>query len=222
MYFLIASIASAAYLVTAIAGVFCYRRLDKPARILAIYFIITAIFNPIQVYMARHDINTIRMYHFFSPMEYLFYVYAFSYWTGNIKLTKILRYSIIGFFILSAANSLRMPDINHFSFAALAIAYMVYVFISSLAVYNLIKGDTGRITVSPVFWLALSLLVISANNELWYAINESLPVSQLYIAICNIHNFVSILACLLSTVGFLLYRYPAKTDKAPEVSVYWN
>ena len=115
-----------------------------------------------------------------------------------------------------------MPDINHFSSAALAIAYLVYVLISSLAIYNLIKADTGRITTSPVFWLALSLLVISANNELWYAINESLNFGRLYDAIFNIHNVVNILSCLISTIGFLLYRYPAKTDNAPEVSVYWN
>lgn len=205
-------------LFTAAAGIIYYRLQDRPAKFLTWYFITVAIISPILTYLAYHGKNSIRLYHFYDPIEYFYLVFAFSYWTGNAKLTKILRYSIFGFLLLSAANSLRMPDINHYNYAALTIAHLIYVFISTWAIFYLVRGDRGNLAANPVFWLAISLFVMSADNSLWYAINEYLPFDKYWILLLNVHKVIDIISFLLSAVGFFLYRYPECAERASEVT----
>ena len=206
----------------AIAGITCYRRLSKGAKILTYYFVIAAIVDIVSFYLVRSGHNSVILYHFFDPIEYFCFVFAFSYWTGNVKLTKILRFSIIGFFMLSLINSLRMQDIFHYSFAALSIAYLVYVLVSSLTISNLIRNDTGVIHTNPVFWLAASLFVMSANNALFYMVGAKIPNPEFANIYLFIHQIVNIVASFLATIGLVLYRYVEQDRNIPEVSVYWN
>ena len=90
----------------AIAGIICYRQLDRPAKILAYYYIIAALTDLIGFYIMRHGHSNMILYHFFDPVEYACLVFAFSYWTGNAKITRMLRYSIFGFIALTLINSL--------------------------------------------------------------------------------------------------------------------
>jgi len=206
----------------AIAGIISYRHLSRGAKILAFYYVIAAIVDLTGFYLIRHGQSNIKLYHFFDPVEYFCLVYGFSYWIGSIKLTKILRYSIIVFVILSVVNSLRMPDINHYSFAALAIAYVVYVVISSIVIYNLIKSDTGGTHKNPVFWLAASLFIMSTNNVLYYTINITGQDIRLLEIFNYVHQFFNIIAFILAAIGLLIYNYIDGKVTAPEVSVYWN
>ena len=220
--FFLAFLATLVSILPAIAGIFCFRWLARPAKILTFYYIFAALFGLIEYYMAINGINNVRFYHFYDPIEYFFIVFAFSYWTANKKTTLIFRYSIIGFFAISFANTFRMPNLNQYSSNALTVAYLAYVFISSSTIYNIIKRDTGKMTANPVFWLALSLFVLSSNNGLWYAISDYLQYNLFYKIFLNIHNAFNLISSVLAAIGLILYKYPAKTDQAPEASIYWN
>lgn len=206
----------------AIAGVFCYRHLNRPAKILTFYFIVVTIIENASFYLIGKGQNSIRLYHFFDPIEYFCIVFAFSYWMGNQTLNRVMRYSIIAFLALSLANSLRMEDINHYSYAALSIAYLVYVFVSSYAIYQLIIADRGAITLDPIFWLAASLLIMSANNEFWYAFNGYLENMEIRKIFYLLHLVFNILSYLMTAVGFLLFKFPVSRKAQTELSIFWK
>ena len=206
----------------AIAGIACYRYLSKAARILVLYYILVVIVELFSRFIMRSGHTNIWLYHFFDPFEYLAIALAFSYWIANQKLKKALRYSIPGFIIISIANSIRMPDIYHYSYDALSVAYVVYALISSYTIYEIIIGERGVVTSNPVFWLAASLLMMSVNNELWYALHDTWVKTEYYLLIFNLHNIFNIISFVFSTFGIIRFRHLDKVEKASEVSVYWN
>lgn len=206
----------------AIAGIVCYRHLGKAAKILAYYYLLVVLVEFFLRFLPKLGYTNTWVYHFFDPVEYLFIALAFSYWMKNKKVAKILKFSIPVFWTISLANSLRMSDIFHYSYAALSVAYLVYVFVSSYAIYKIITYENEIITLNPVFWLAGSLLIMSANNELWYALHDLWVTSQKYLLIFNLHKVFNLISFVLSSAGLILYRYHKKVEKTSEVSIYWN
>ena len=109
------------------------------------------------------------IHYIYMPMEYGIFALVFSYWHDNIRVKKILLWSIPIFAFICLVNALEQPQLTRTNSFIASLACSLYVPITAYTLYRIQKGKAGILLKDPRFWVSSALLLYAAGALSYFA-----------------------------------------------------
>jgi len=137
------------------AGIFYIRRLDGPMKLLVLLMMVVGITEVSSFFLI--EILKIQYYwihHLYSPVEYTLFALIFSKWINHRLYSKLIKYSIPVFLILSIFNSLFLQNLNELNSYAITLGQIIYTAVTLYVLYQVMAEDSGHILQHHMFWVS--------------------------------------------------------------------
>lgn len=184
------------------AGLIGYCKFPRPFKILTIYFIVVVIVESYGTYQFFHSGYLNWVYYFFTPIEYVFILYAFSFWQKKPSIRKLMLLSIPVFLIFCLAYDFLFCSFYVYSDFPDTILITIFVAIAAYTLLNLYKEDRGTLINNPIFWVCISLILFSSSYIIFCVVEFALPETRI-IFLWVFHIIINIISNQFFTVGFI-------------------
>lgn len=203
---LLGDISAHSSIIPFLLGVIFFRNFSKDLKLYTIFFGIAVIFDQIVTYLSSKQQNSWFLINIWILIEYCGTIYVFSYWQKNIRIQKVLRWSIPAYSIFwFIAKIFQMEDLHWFPQYTRSIESII---LTIVAIYTLIKlGETGTyINKHYQFWVCIGVLFYFSGNIILFSLSDLRLVINLFI----VHSILNILANFLYAGGFWCHHYQLK------------
>lgn len=202
----IALISGHSSIIPFIFGIVFFQGFAKDLKLYVILFGIAVVFDQIINYLGSQKQNTWLLINFWILIEYVGTVYVFSYWQKNIRVQKVLRWSIPIYFVFwLIAKVFQIEDLHWFPQYTRSIASII---LTIVAIYTLIKlGETGTYIYKHYqFWVCVGVLFYFSGNIILFSLSDLRLVINLFL----IHTILNIFANFFYAGGFWCHHYQLK------------
>ena len=180
-------------------ALFGFQRRPVELRILAGYFLVTALLSGIMRYLASQGDWTFWLMHIYTPLEYGFFAVIFSFWERNLAVRRIIRLSVPLFVAFCLIIKLFAEGQNEFDNFSASIESVLLVALSLRAFVDLNASNPESIFALPRFWISAAVLLYFAGSLIIFS--QGTLESSLW----SIHNVLNISSNLLFAVAFLCH-----------------
>jgi len=171
-------------LISAAIGLACLNKVERGFKWLAILMVLTVVSELIAKYLVygleKQDNNIV--YHFFTPVEYAFYVIIFLQFLEDKKWHWRLWLSAIALFLFEILNTMYIQPLNVTSTNVIIAESVLLVFLSLVFFLKIRETPSQRILLREgVFWFnsavlcyyAFSILVWGFHNMKVYNLDNA-------------------------------------------------
>ena len=183
-----------------------FRDLGKDLKLYTIFFGVSVVFDQIINYLAEHGQNSWLFGNIFHLIEYIMIIYVFSHWQKNIRLQRVLHWSIPVYTIfwiwVKIFGIEYMDKFPHYTRSVAAII------IAILAIYTLIKLEENESYIYKhyQFWICVGALLYFSGNIVLFSLSDIVLVNNLFF----IHSILNISANFLYAGGFWCCHFQLK------------
>jgi hypothetical protein len=188
-------------LITAsVACVVFFKHAQKTFRLLAVLTVLTLLSELIARYVASIIMDNSIVYHFFTPVEFLFYVLIYKQFFSNKKWNYILWICFILFVLAEILNTIFYQPLSVTN-TNIIILESVLLVVFSLSLFIKIRESDydGDLIKEGIFWFNSAVLFYYACSILIWGFH-SIKVYYMKNPPMFIYNFLQILSGLLYAV----------------------
>lgn len=163
-YPILAHVSAASYSIPASIGIWRFRRLEKPMKLLAILAVLACIQLGVEFLVAKwiHNNSAETDYYEFVEFWFLWAVYFVFLPKKGYRLLLILLGTLFAAtWIIRISCS---PDTIGMGSSVNIASRIVLVAVSLVALYSLVTTGTSRLVEVPVFWVAMGVILYSAGT----------------------------------------------------------
>lgn len=147
------------------AGLYHYRRLIKPTRILFWLLVYTFISELAALYIKHNIGNNVYIYHLYNPIQYTLVTYAFYL---ELRKYRFMWYSIFAFWVFTLINGIFWEPFLTMFCANLSIIKSILTSLWALLYFYELFHNVSehKFTDYPLVWISIGLLVFNVTNIL--------------------------------------------------------
>ena len=127
--------------------------------------------------LSYNEINFYIVYHFYIPIEYVFWIYYFYAINDKKIVKKVLLYSVPTFMLLCLFVSINLTQIDGFPNIQLNIEGILLIIVATYSIFTIEIKKNISVFSRPVFWVCVAVLIyytsISPFTALYNFILES-------------------------------------------------
>ncbi len=178
-------------LVAVCAGVYTYKRLAKPTKILFWLLAYTFVSELVALYIRKTVGNNVFIYHIFNPIQYTLLTYAFY-----LELRHwFMLYSIFLFWVFAIVNGIFWEPFLTMFCANLSMTKSILTTVWALLYfYELLENvNEHKFLDYPLVWVSIGLLIFNANLVglgLFNLLNQNNPTTLLLSNVRSFTNYV--------------------------------
>jgi len=188
-----------------ITGVIRYKRLSREFRVLFFFFFIGALYEFVQVWMAKHGINNLWTSHIYHAGEFVVFMWVLAIWEERPRIKRLMVLSISIYLVLWVILKFTFnPIMEGVDTLALPV-HIVFTILSIRLLHVLVEKERSLLLTIPRFWFLAGLLIYSSGDLVMYALSsviEQLPI-EIYGKVWQYHWLVDSIANILFAAGFL-------------------
>ena len=191
-------------LLPVIAAIFYYRRFNKTFKILAVFFILSALFDLALIVVLKLGLqNNAPLLHLFVVISILFLSIVYYRTLGNGLLKKLIVVLVVLALLFVIFNSLFIEGIWAFPSISNTVQSVLFITFSLFYFYQLLSNqEVIHIEKQGLFWINAGVLVyFSSNIFLFMLFNRIIEAQEWNLWI--IHSITNIIANVLYTIGLL-------------------
>ena len=201
---LLAFVSWASYAIPTIAGIWRFKRLDRPMKIFLLFCIWSSIEVSVEYVLSSNRINNHLLINYGYLIDTLFLSILYSSSTDDKKTKKIFLFLTLIF------GCLWIVDALFFAFAAklnseMAMTSRILIIIMSILILFDVVRKTDRLLVDEsIFWISTGFALYSAGVFLIFGLsNELVKLGPIYFLIAwHINWALVIVTNLMFTKGF--------------------
>lgn len=194
-----------------------FRHLCKPLMVIGYYSLFTTILHSCAAYyFILKKGNNQFIFHFLTPIQYLFFCMYFYFLQNNYKLKKVIIGSIPIFILTSFIISFTIQKFDFYnSYSLIGQNFLVTIW-ALLYFKSILESDKfDKLERKPTFFISSAILIFSLSDffiegVMNYMINKKLAYSlQLY----YISEIISFILYAIFILAFIIniYNYRKKT-----------
>jgi hypothetical protein len=172
------------------AGIYNYKRLVKPTKVLFWLMVYTFISELVALYIQFNIGNNVYIYHLYNPIQYSLVTYAFYL---ELRQYRFMLYSIFLFWVFALVNGIYWEPFLTMFCANLSMTKSIlttlWIF---LYFYELLKNvNEYKFLHYPLVWVSIGLLIFNANLVglgLFNLLNQYDPIT---LALSNVRSFTN-------------------------------
>lgn len=178
-------------LVAVCAGVYTYKRLAKPTKMLFWLLVYTFVSELVALYIRKTVGNNVFIYHIFNPIQYSLLTYAFYLELRH----RFMLYSIFLFWVFAIVNGIFWEPFLTMFCANLSMTKSILTTVWALLYfYELLENvNEHKFLDYPLVWLSIGLLIFNANLVglgLFNLLNQNNPTTLLLSNVRSFTNYV--------------------------------
>lgn len=196
-------VAAAADILPLLAGLTYVRHLNRPLRLLILFYLFILGVNVSNIYSHIHQVSNLWGLNAFIMVEYAFLAYIFSFWIDRPKVKKLLQTSIplmiLSWVIVKLCGATLFDTLHYFKVVESSL-------LISLSTYKLHKITSESESPSyqlPEFWISVGVLLYFSGNILLFIAMKLFLDMQLFAKVWMIHVGLNVVANLFYSGGFL-------------------
>lgn len=204
MYQVIHNISALSILLPLGAAIFYFKRFTNTFKILAIFFIVSSVFELALVMMVRYGRpNNAPLIHLFVVVSLIFFGIVYYRTLFNPWLKKLVLFLVPVVIVISIINSIYIEGIWAFPAISNSAQSVLFILFSLLYFHQLLtRQEFVHIEKQGLFWINAGILIyFSSNIFLFMLYNRMIDSITYYFWI--IHSITNIIANILYTIGLL-------------------
>lgn len=179
-----------------IVGASIFRWISKPYRILAVYLFLGAIISIIGYICATQSINNLFLFHFHTLMENILLSTILLFWIDNIKIKRIIIFTMISFSIFWFISKYTFEDISKFDNYTSSLNSSLLIIYSGYAISRQLLDRTKNLLQFPEFWVSTGILVYYSGCFILFALSN-------LVYFWTIHNYLLAISKIFFIAGFI-------------------
>jgi hypothetical protein len=193
--------ALAIYVVPVVIGLFRFKQLNLEMRLILLWFFLAMVVDwfAFGMMLVHKSANWTRYY--YIPVEYAIIAFAFSRWSLNPLIKRILVLSIPVFIAICILSALAKDNLLFNDNLTLPLSCLLYAIISLYTLISLINENYSLIYKNYIFWICAGLLLYSVSGVIFYSLSNYYP---LYIFF-QINTVTMLVSTVFYSVGLLCY-----------------
>ena len=200
----LAYIASLTYLIPAIAGVWRFKKLERPMRFFSFFCVWSCLEAGAEFILSKYHINNYFLINTYFLIDFLLLSILNSYSTEDKRTKRIVLILAIIFAIIWVINKLVFAVPGQMD-NEMAVMSGIFIIIISILIVLAVMKRTDRLLVDEsIFWISMGYALYSAGVLLIFGLsNELLKLGMLYFAVAwHINWSLAIIANLMFTRSF--------------------
>jgi hypothetical protein len=195
--------ALAIYVVPVVIGLFRFKQLNLEMRLVLLWFFLAMVIDwfAFGMMLAHKSANWTRYY--YIPVEYAIIAFAFSRWSLNQRLKRLLILSIPIFMAICVISALAKDNLLFNDNLTIPLSCLLYAIISLNMLISLLNTNYVAIHKNFIFWICAGLLLYSASGVIFYSLSNYYP---LYIYF-QINTATMIVSTIFYSIGLLCYPH---------------
>lgn len=173
------------------AGIYTYKRLAKPTKILFWLLAYTFISELIALYIKTYYGKNVYIYHLYNPVQYTLITYAFYL---EMRHYRFMLYSIFLFWAFAVINGIFWEPFLEMFCANLSMTKSIVTsFWALLYFYELLKNvNEYKFLDYPLVWTSIGFLVFNVTNIVGLGLFNVLPPNDTLAAVIkNVRSFTN-------------------------------
>ncbi len=203
-------------LLVCLLGLFQYKRLSRPYRLLTLFVLVTFLSELATRYFARVYVNSGPVYHLYLPVQY-FFITAFY---GNLlpRWKTALSWSWVVFVLLVLVNAMLYQSPLHFASNIILLSCPVYILCALLSFRNMLSlTDERPLLRQELFWYNTSTLFLYIFTFFCWSFYNILLKSGNTVSVATLTTVMYVLGLQYYIVtGIVIYldaRHSKKKDE---------
>ena len=190
-------------LITWIMGLYNFKKLSSPYRVLTIFILVTFISELTTRIFIKEYRNSCPPYHIYQPLQYFFITTFYFHYLK--KSRAIICWSWVAFIIFSMINTSLMQDVWMVPTNAMLPSNIIYVLCSLLLFKNMLQHtEEKQLLRQGLFWYNTSTLILYTFNFFcWSFFNFLLRTKNSTLALSDITYVLNMQYYL--TTGIVIY-----------------
>jgi hypothetical protein len=188
------------------AGVYAYRRLEKPHKIILFYLVIAGITDGAASYMAHHRTNNLWLLHIYTAIETVLLVWFYRIALVDERIKKGTAYVMVVFPLVCLANIIWGQGILRFNTYTRPVEALIVIYLGLIYFFERSQApvDPGMKVHRFLSWFNTGILLyFSFSFLLFLFFNYLHPNSFLSYVIMTCHATFVLIMYLLFMIGFL-------------------
>jgi hypothetical protein len=200
----LAFISSLTYLIPAIAGIWRFKRLERPMKVFLLLCVWSCIETTAEYILSLRHINNSFLINYYFLIDSLFLSILYSYATEDKRTKRSFFFLTLIFCCVWVFDSLyfSVPDQLN---SEMAVTSRIFIIIVSILIVLDVMKKTDRLLIDePIFWVSAGYALYSAGVLLIFGLsNELLKLGMFYFSIAwHINWSLIIVSNLMFTRGF--------------------
>jgi hypothetical protein len=187
--------------VPVIIGLFRFKRFNIELKLILLWFFLAMACDWYVFWMmlAHKSANWTRYY--YLPAEYAIIAFAFSRWSTNERIKRLLILSIPIFIAICVISAIAKDSLLFDDNLTLPLSCLLYAIISLYTLISLINENYSPIYKNYIFWICAGLLLYSVSGVIFYSLSNYYP---LYIFF-QINTVTMLVSTVFYSVGLICY-----------------
>ena len=189
-----------------LVGLACLRYLDKPLRLLVLFYVFILGVNATNIYSIQNKVSNLWALNIFLLAEYAFLAYIFSLWLDGGKVKKLLHISIP--LMITAWIAAKLAGVSLFgTLHQFKVAESILLIL--LSTYTLHRITSQSETPNyrlPEFWISVGVLLYFSGNILLFIAMKLFLDMKIFAKAWLIHLGLNIIANIFYSGGFVSQR----------------
>jgi hypothetical protein len=200
----LAFISSLTYLIPAIAGIWRFKRLERPMKMFLLLCVWSCIEATAEYILGMKHINNSFLINYYFLIDSLFLSVVYSYSIEDKRTKRTILVLAILFIVIWVIDRLFFAVPGQMNNEMAATSSIFIIIVSILIVLVVIKKTDRLLIDEPIFWVSTGYALYSAGVLLIFGLsNELLKLGMLYFAVAwHINWSLAIVANLMFTRGF--------------------
>jgi lysylphosphatidylglycerol synthetase-like protein (DUF2156 family) len=161
-------------IVPAFIGVKNYRSLSNDLKAMTLYMVFCFLTEIPTDYLAICRMNNLSILHIYTPIEFAFLAYAYSFHIDKVISKRTLLVLTIGFILFSFLNTIFIQPLHTFNSYARCVEILLVILLALCYVYSLIMNNEQRVLRTiPMFWINTAVLIYFTAGFFLYLVSNN-------------------------------------------------
>ena len=200
----LAHISTLTYLIPLLAGIWQFKRLDRPMKMFFLLCVLSLIEVTAEYILSVKHINNSFLINYYFLIDSLFLSVVYLYSIEDKRTKRIILILAILFIVIWVLDSLIFAVPGQMN-NEMAVTSRIFIIVASIVIVLAVMKKTDSLLIdNPIFWVSTGYVLYSAGVLFVFGLsNELLKIGMLYFAVAwHINWSLAIVANLMFTRSF--------------------